>query len=64
MTEPKKYRALTGLSYPVNEQEVLKRKRGEAARIKDVEAGDVVSDIPPMSLAWLLSGGFIEEVAE
>jgi len=39
------YRAVVGLDYPPN---------------KRVEAGEIVSDLPEKSVAWLLSSGFIE----
>lgn len=39
------YRAVVGLDYPPN---------------KRAEAGDIVSDLPEKSVAWLLSSGFIE----
>lgn len=39
------YRAVVGLDYPPN---------------KRAEAGDLVSDLPEKSVAWLLSSGFIE----
>lgn len=47
-----KYRVLSGLNYP--------GKGGE----KRAEAGDVVSDLPPKSVKWLLSGGYVEPVEE
>lgn len=40
------YRALTGLSY----------------KGRNVEAGEVVDDIPAKSIGWLLDGGHIEKV--
>ena len=47
----KQYKVLTGMNYPVNGVE------------KRVEMGDVVDDIPEVSLPWLLAGGHVEEVA-
>lgn len=41
------YRALNGLSYPPD---------------KRVEAGDIVNDLPPNSVKWLLARGHIEEM--
>jgi hypothetical protein len=41
------YRAIVGLDYPPN---------------KRAEAGDLVSDLPEKSVAWLLDSGFIEEL--
>lgn len=46
----KKYRASTGLSYST--------KGGD----RRVEPGEVVDDIPPKSVPWLLRQGHIEEV--
>lgn len=46
-----KYRALNGLNYP-------SKGGGE----KRVEVGDVVDDIPPKAVSWLLRQGHIEEV--
>lgn len=40
------YRALTGLTYPPD---------------RVVEPGQVVDDIPPQSVKWLLASGHIEE---
>jgi hypothetical protein len=39
------YRAVVGLDYPPN---------------KRAEAGEIISDLPEKSVAWLLSSGFIE----
>lgn len=44
------YRVLTGMNYPVG-GEIVRR-----------EPGDVVEDIPPKSVGWLLRQGHIEEV--
>ena len=43
---PKRYRALTHIEYPTGE----------------VDLGDIVEDLPPISVVWLLSDGLIEEV--
>lgn len=64
MKDSKRYRALTGLSYPANEREAAKHRRGERCEYREVERGEVVADIPARSLAWLLAGGHIEKVAE
>lgn len=42
-----KYRVLTGLDYPP---------------AKRAEAGDIVSDLPAKSIAWLRDAGLIEQV--
>ena len=41
------YRVLNGLSYPPD---------------KRAEVGDIVDDLPPKSVKWLLAKGHIEEV--
>ena len=41
------YKVLTGLSYPPN---------------KRAAVGDVIDDIPPNSISWLVNSGHIEEV--
>ena len=41
------YRAVVGIDYPPN---------------KRAEAGDIVSDLPTTSIAWLLSSGLIESL--
>jgi len=51
MTKSKpKYRVLIGLNYPPGD--------------KRAEPGDIVDDIPPGSLGWLLDGGIIESVGK
>lgn len=47
----KRYRILVGINYGVD----AKTRR---------EPGDVVSDIPPRSVSWLLEQGVIEKVEE
>ena len=61
METKKKYRALTGLSYPASAKDVQLRKAGKPCSVKDAEKGEVVSDIPPESIEWLLAGCHIEE---
>lgn len=59
----KKYRALADLRYPDGADEVRKAKldKGyDTIKWKTVEAGEVVSDIPPESVPWLLAQGSIE----
>jgi hypothetical protein len=43
------YRVLTGIDYPPN---------------KRAEAGQVVSDLPPQSVKWLLEAGAIEDASK
>lgn len=65
----KRYRALTGLSYPTD-QKVIKRLLAgenvpaEERRMKRVERGEIVDDVPACSLPWLLEAGQIEPVEE
>ena len=58
----KRYKALTGLHYPATAKDVTLRKAGKPCKVKDVEKGEVVTDIPPESIPWLLRGGKIEAV--
>jgi len=44
-----KYRVLTGIDYPPN---------------KRAEVGQVVEDLPPQSIKWLLEAGFIEDASK
>lgn len=44
----KKYRVLAGLDYPPDRR---------------AEPGDVVDDLVPSSIGWLVKGGYIKEVA-
>jgi len=43
----KQYRVLVGMNYPPDRR---------------AEPGDIVDDIPPGSLGWLLDAGAVEEV--
>jgi hypothetical protein len=43
------YRVLSGIDYPPN---------------KRAEAGQVVSDLPPQSIKWLLESGVIEDTSK
>jgi len=58
----KQYRALVGLSYPATAKDVKLRLQGKQCAWKDVEPGEIVDDIPAMSVDWLLADGRIEEV--
>ena len=49
MAENKRYKVLKGIDYPPGRR---------------AEPGDVVSDIPAMSIGWLLDQGVIEEYVE
>jgi hypothetical protein len=50
----KSYRVLVGLNYPPNGKGVERR----------AEPGDLVGDLPPQSVPWLLEDGSIAEVDE
>jgi len=63
----KRYRVLTGLSYPTDPEIIRRIQAGEKIPmdqrgLKTVEAGRVVRDIPACSVPWLLQRGAIEEV--
>lgn len=47
-----KYRALVGLDYPPNNKEPKVR----------AEVGDVIDDLPPKAITWMLEIGAIEKV--
>ena len=60
------YLVKTGLTYPVGEANIKRAKAGKMDAVtewKRAEVGDVVGDIPDVSLPWLLKKGAIEEVA-
>lgn len=61
----KKYRVLTGLTFPATAAALKKQKAGEALGPEDwarVEAGKTTDAIPAESVKWLLADGLIEEV--
>lgn len=67
MESKQKYRALVGLSYPTDARIIARLKKGEDIPLEArsehrAEAGEIVDDIPVASIAWLLAGGYIEEV--
>lgn len=64
----RRFRALRGLNYPTDPAVVDRLLSGERVPREDrkekrVEAGDIVDDIPSVSVANLLSRGYIEEVS-
>ena len=63
VTKQKKYRALTGLSYPAP-KDVEAKKRGRDVPMLRAEKGDVVCDLPACSVPWLLRQKKIREVKE
>lgn len=58
----KTYRALVGLSYPASDKDLKLCLDKKEHKRKEVEAGEIVSDIPDVSVPWLLAKGRIEEV--
>ena len=60
----KQYRALAGLSYPATKKDLDLCIKGQAHERREVEPGEIVSDIPSVSLPWLLEDGRIEEVTD
>lgn len=59
-----KYKVLRELRYPADAAELAKRVKDKTAKIrwKDVKVGSIVSDIPAISLPWLLEQGCIQPV--
>ena len=60
-----KYRAVVGLRYPVGDQNIKRAQRGELDKVRkwrEVEAGEVVDDVPACSVPWLTEAGLIEAV--
>ncbi len=64
-----KYRVNVGLSYPTDARIVQRLKSGEniawgARHVKEVAPGEIVEDIPEMSVKALLAKGVIEVIAD
>jgi hypothetical protein len=62
----KQYKALVGLTYPVGTANIERAKAGKLDAVtnwKRAEPGEVVDDIPAVSVPWLLRKGHIEAVA-
>lgn len=68
-----KYRAVVGLTVPVNEAEDARIRAAsrtgkpiphDERRTVRVEAGEVADYIPELSIPWLLDQRLIEEVAD
>lgn len=69
-----RYRVLIGVVYPTGESLALVRARGGLSQMTQDErtglvltrpnVGDVVSDVPAESVAWLLEQGVIEAVED
>lgn len=61
-----RYRALKGISYPTDKEIVRRIQAGETipseerVPIREVAAGEIVDDIPSVSVPWLLEQGHIE----
>ena len=63
------YRVLTGLNYPIEAAYARQLARGEAvardpSKERRAEPGDVVTDLPAQSIAWLLEQGHIEPLTD
>lgn len=61
----RRYRVLVGLSYPTDAAVIRRLQAGEAVAweqrgLRRAEAGAVVSDLPAVSVPWLLEQGLIE----
>lgn len=61
------YRALAPLSYPTDPRIVARLLAGDTVpfaqrRLRHVARGEVVADIPAVSVPWLLEQSLIEEV--
>ncbi len=64
-----KYRVNVGLSYPTDARIVQRLKSGEniawgARHVKEVAPGEIVEDIPDVSVKALLAKGVIEVVTD
>ena len=67
--EGTRYRALTGLAYATNAAAIERIQKGEEVSLEErdiveASAGDVVTDIPAVSIPWLLEQGLIEEAVD
>ena len=65
----KRYRVLVGLNYPTAPAVIKRLAAGEKIPAADrhekrAEVGDIVSDIPSVSIPGLLEAHMIEEVGE
>lgn len=63
-----KYRVLIELHYPTDPRVVRRLRDGEEIQmhhrhLKHVQPGEIVSDIPSVSVKGLLEAGWIEEVS-
>lgn len=64
-----KYRALRDLWYPTDARIIRRLRDGEEIpmhhrHLKKVIAGEIVDDIPNVSVKGLLANGWIEEVSD
>jgi len=62
-----RYRVLVGLTYPDGDKNVGLARHGRLNDVtawKRAEVGDVVNDIPVVSISWLLAAGKIESVED
>jgi hypothetical protein len=64
-----RYRARTGIEYPTDPAIIRRILAGDVrpedrALNRQVEAGEIVDDVPAVSVPWLLAQGVIEEVTD
>lgn len=69
LSEPTVYEALVGLTYPTDPKVLERLAAGEDVPweergLKEVEAGSLVTDIPAISIGWLLEQGLIRKVKD
>lgn len=65
----KRYRVKVGLNYPTDPAIDARLRAGEQIPWEDrgmrrAEPGQIVDDIPPLSVPWLIEQGVIEEIEE
>ena len=70
MTTGGRYRALVALEYPTDTATIRRIRAGEdippsqRRGVREVNAGEVIDDVPAVSVPWLLEQGLIEAVEE
>lgn len=65
----RRYKVVTGLSYPTNPMAVEAHRQGrkfDESKLNErrAEPGEIVDDIPVHSISWLLKQGMIELVED
>ncbi len=69
VAKKQRYRALTGLTYPADPRIIKRIQAGERIpfeerALKRAAEGEIVDDIPEVSVPWLLEQNLIELVKE